>query len=80
MSEESTSPVPTAYPARLEVDYPDQYNRVTTLFRIVLIIPIAIVFGVLTAGDDPDGLRRERRDGEHHERRASPPACSWRPC
>jgi hypothetical protein len=41
---------PTVYPARLEVDYPEQHNRVTTLFRLVLIIPIAIVFGVLTAG------------------------------
>ncbi|GAA2154197.1 DUF4389 domain-containing protein [Nocardioides koreensis] len=50
MSAQSSSPVPTAYPARLEVDYSDQYNRVTTLFRIVLIIPIAIVYGALTAG------------------------------
>jgi hypothetical protein len=50
MSEGSTSPVPTAYPARLEVDYPADLNRVTTLFRIVLVIPIAIVYGVLTAG------------------------------
>jgi hypothetical protein len=50
MSEESTSPVPTAYPARLRINHSDQYNRVTTLFRIVLVIPIAIVYGVLTAG------------------------------
>ena len=50
MSAPSTSPVPTAYPARLEVDHSAQYNRVTTLFRIVLVIPIAIVYGVLTAG------------------------------
>ena len=41
---------PPVYPARLEVDYSDQRNRVTTLFRVVLIIPIAIVYGVLTAG------------------------------
>jgi hypothetical protein len=41
---------PPVYPARLEVDYSDQLNRVTTLFRIVLIIPIAILYGVLTAG------------------------------
>jgi hypothetical protein len=41
---------PPVYPARLEVDYPEQHNRVTTLFRVVLIIPIAIVIGVLTAG------------------------------
>src|SRR5512143_3938265 len=51
MSAASTPPpVPTAYPARLEVDYSDQYNRVTTLFRVVLIIPIAIVYGGLSAG------------------------------
>jgi hypothetical protein len=37
-------------PARLQVDYPEQHNRVTTLFRVVLVIPIAIVLGVLTAG------------------------------
>jgi hypothetical protein len=41
---------PPVYPARLEVDYSDQHNRVTTLFRVVLIIPIAIIYGVLTAG------------------------------
>ncbi|WP_331501453.1 DUF4389 domain-containing protein [Nocardioides sp.] len=41
---------PTAYPARLEVDHSAQYDRVKTLFRIVLIIPIAIIYGVLTAG------------------------------
>jgi hypothetical protein len=40
----------SVYPASLEVDYPDQHNRVTTLFRLVLIIPIGIVIAVLTAG------------------------------
>jgi hypothetical protein len=38
------------YPARLEIDYPDQHDRVTTLFRVLLVIPIAIVIGVLTTG------------------------------
>jgi len=42
--------VSAAYPARLEVDYPEQHNRVTTLFRVILIIPIGIVLAVLTAG------------------------------
>ena len=46
----STPSAPPVYPARLEVDYPDQHNRVTTLFRLVLVIPIAIVIGVLTSG------------------------------
>ncbi len=45
-------PVPAAsaapYPARLTIDYPEQLNRVTTAFRIILIIPIAIVLGILT--------------------------------
>ena len=38
------------YPARLEVDYAEQHNRLTTLFRVVLIVPIVIVISVLTAG------------------------------
>ncbi|GAB3767340.1 hypothetical protein FB382_001607 [Nocardioides ginsengisegetis] len=46
-----TPPAPTAYPARLDVDYSDAHDRVKTLFRIVLIIPIAVVYGVLTAGE-----------------------------
>src|SRR3954447_19957233 len=41
---------PTAYPARLQVDRPDQHNRMTTLFRLFTAIPIAIVYGALTAG------------------------------
>jgi hypothetical protein len=51
MSAEGLPPVPTVYPARLQVDHADRYNRVTTLFRLVLVIPIAIVYGVLTAGE-----------------------------
>ena len=41
---------PPVYPARLGVDYASEHNRVTTLFRVVLVIPIAIIYGVLTAG------------------------------
>jgi hypothetical protein len=50
MSAQGTPSAPTAYPARLEVDYTVEHNRVTTLFRLVLVIPIAIVYGALTAG------------------------------
>ena len=32
-----------AYPARLEVDYPERLDRVSTLLRVPFIIPIAIV-------------------------------------
>src|SRR5665811_681769 len=40
----------SVYPARLEVDYPEQHDRVTTLFRVFMVIPIGILIGVLTAG------------------------------
>jgi hypothetical protein len=39
---------PEPYPARLTVDYPEQLNRVTTAFRIILVIPIAILLGIVT--------------------------------
>ena len=38
------------YPARLQVDFAESFNRLTTFFRLVLVVPIAIVIGVLTAG------------------------------
>ncbi len=41
----------SSYPARLDIDYPERLNRVTTLFRIVLVIPIAIVYGILVGGN-----------------------------
>jgi hypothetical protein len=43
-------PEASLHPVRLEVDYPDQHNRVTTLFRVFMVIPIGIVIAVLTAG------------------------------
>jgi hypothetical protein len=43
-------PAPTAYPARLDVDYAAEHSRVTTFFRIILVIPIAIVSAILTSG------------------------------
>jgi hypothetical protein len=44
-------PAEQPYPARLRIDYPEQLNRVTTAFRIVLVIPIAIVLSILTGGN-----------------------------
>ena len=37
------------YAARLDIDYPEQLDRVTTFFRLIWVIPIAIVMSVLTA-------------------------------
>jgi len=46
----NTEPASTVYPARLQVDYREEHNRVTTLFRLILVIPIGIVLTALTAG------------------------------
>jgi hypothetical protein len=36
------------YAARLAIDYPDKLDRLTTFFRILMIIPIAIILGLIT--------------------------------
>jgi hypothetical protein len=38
------------FPARLQIDYPERLDRATTAFRLILVIPIAIVLGLLTSG------------------------------
>jgi hypothetical protein len=38
----------TGYAARLEVDYPEKLDRLTTFFRILWIIPIAIILGLVS--------------------------------
>ncbi len=37
------------YAARLEIDYPDEFDRFTTFFRLIWVIPIAIILILLTA-------------------------------
>jgi hypothetical protein len=42
----------TAYPVRLSIDYPDRdLNRLTTFFRIITVIPIAIVISLLSSAN-----------------------------
>jgi hypothetical protein len=36
------------YAAGLEIDYPDRLDRLTTVLRLIWIIPIAVVLGLLT--------------------------------
>ncbi len=36
------------YAARLEIDYPEKLDRLTTFFRLIWIIPIAILLGLIT--------------------------------
>ena len=39
----------TGYAARLSVDYPERLDRVTSAFRLIWVIPIAIVLSALSA-------------------------------
>jgi len=64
MSTVSTPTTKPAYPATLEVDYPEGgRNRLTSFFRIIVVIPIAIILGLLTSaamqsgGHQAEGLR-----------------------
>ena len=36
------------YPARLTVDYPGELNRLTTFFRLILVIPIVVIMELIT--------------------------------
>jgi hypothetical protein len=41
----------TTYPVRFSVDYPDRVlNRLTTAFRLVVVIPIGVVLGAVSGG------------------------------
>jgi len=44
-----TAQTSAAYAARLTVDYPERLDRFTTFFRLIWVIPIALVLGLLTA-------------------------------
>jgi hypothetical protein len=37
------------YPARLDIDYPERLDRLTTFFRLIWVIPIVIILGLLSA-------------------------------
>ena len=41
--------LPQPYAARLDIDYPEKLDRLTTFFRLIWIIPIAIILSLLTA-------------------------------
>ncbi len=45
------------YPARLDIDYAERHDRVSTLFRIAMVIPIAIVYVVVTSGAGQTAVR-----------------------
>ena len=52
MADESAS-----YPARLEIDYPEQLDRLSSFFRIIWIIPIAVILALLANAGFGEGSR-----------------------
>jgi len=42
----------TEYAARLKVDYPEKLDRLTTFFRLIWIIPIAIILALITTAGE----------------------------
>ncbi len=48
MTVEDASGSGAGYPARLEIDYPERVSRVKTLFRIILVIPIAFIAALVS--------------------------------
>lgn len=51
-TEPVNAPATSGYPATLQIDYQDRLSRLTTIFRLILVIPIAIVLGILTSGGE----------------------------
>ncbi len=41
---------PSGYAARLEVDYPEQLDRLTSFLRLLWIIPIGVIAGLVSTG------------------------------
>ena len=52
MSTDTNVPTSAGYPARLEIDYPEQLDRMTTFFRLIWIIPIAIILGMISGAGE----------------------------
>lgn len=39
----------TSYAARLDIDYPEQLDRLTTFFRLIWALPIFVILGLLSS-------------------------------
>lgn len=44
--------MPAPYAARLDVDYPEQLDRFSTFFRLLFVIPVAVILGILSSTGD----------------------------
>lgn len=56
---------PKAYPASLSIDYPGKLNRWTTLFRIILAVPIVVILAFLASTGSGEYVNEVGRDISH---------------
>ena len=64
------------YPVQFSVDYPDRsLDRLRTVFRIVIVIPIAIVLSTLAGTMWQSAATRAPRSWPR-----APDSCSWAHC
>ena len=52
MNTEKKTETKGGYPVRLDVDYPETLDRFSTFFRLIMIIPIAIILSLLTGSGE----------------------------
>ena len=55
---------PEVYAARLQIDYPEKLDRVTTFFRLIWIIPIGIILALLTTTGGTETVAETGETGE----------------
>lgn len=51
-TKKTTKSKPKGYAARLEIDYPESSDRLTTFFRLFMLIPIAIILGLISGSGE----------------------------
>ncbi len=47
-----SAPPTDVYPARLEIDYPDTLNRLTTLLRLILALPLVALLAIMNGTNE----------------------------
>ncbi len=49
-------PQPTAYPISLKIEYQEELSRLSTFFRLILLIPLAIFVAIIAGSVDGDAV------------------------
>jgi hypothetical protein len=55
---EEAAPIQPAYPVRFEMDYQEQLSKLSTFFRLILMIPLAIFVSIIAGTTDINSYSR----------------------